>query len=135
MMTKTRAACAALGALWSLCCASAVAAQETKVSWKGAPEFSHGEWKFKPRGRVFLDFVHQDVEGGASVADLSADNTRIRTARLGVQGSWSDKFAYVAEASIANGEAQWEDLVLEYTPSETTTFANWPEPPVCFLWV
>ena len=91
---------------------------ETTIAWRGAPQFKSGHWTFKPRGRVFLDYVHQEADGGASVADLSADNTRIRTARLGVEGSWNDRFRYVAEASIAGGDAQWEDLLLEITPAE-----------------
>ena len=102
---------------------TAPAPAETAITWKGAPEFRSGGWTFKPRGRVFLDFVHQEVEGGASVAEDTANDARVRTARLGVQGSWNDRFRYVAEASIANGDLQWEDLLLEIAPSDHTTLS------------
>ena len=120
MTTQTLLA-AALGALLSFGSAAGAVAQETKITWKGAPEFASGDWTFKPRGRVFLDFVHQEVDGGASVPDLSANSTRVRTARLGVEGTWTDRFRYVAEASIANGEAAWEDLYLAVEPGGNTT--------------
>ena len=103
--------------------AAPAAKPDAKIAWKGAPEFSNGDFRFKPRGRVFLDFVHQDVEGGASVADLRANNTRIRTARLGVEGDLTDKIGYVAEVAINNGSAEWEDLLLEYAATEKTTLS------------
>lgn len=96
---------------------------ETTITWKGAPEFKSGDFTFKPRGRVFLDYVHQEVEGGFALGDLTANNTRLRTARLGVEGAFDRRFAYVAEVSVAGGEARWEDLLLEYRAGERTAFS------------
>ena len=49
--------------------------------------------------------------------------SRLRTARLGVEGTWNQNWAYKAEASIASagGTTQWEDLILEYKPNDTTS--------------
>jgi phosphate-selective porin OprO/OprP len=120
MTIKTLLGAAAVAGL--LLSPAAAAAQDTKITWKGAPEFSSGDWTFKPRGRVFLDFVGQEVDGGASVADASSRNTRVRTARLGVQGSYTDKLSFVAEGSFINGEATWDDLFLEFAPTENIAF-------------
>ena len=110
-------------AVVSLLAAGAVQAQDaepaTTITWKGAPELKWGDFTLKPRGRVFLDYVTQDVDRATGL-DFGASESRIRTARLGFQGSWADQWSWVAEASIANGEANWEDLLLEYSPSENT---------------
>ena len=110
-------------AVVSLLAAGAVQAQDaepaTTITWKGAPELKWGEFTFKPRGRVYFDYVDQDVDRATGL-DFGASESRIRTARLGFQGSWADQWSWVAEASIANGEANWEDLLLEYAPSENT---------------
>lgn len=112
---------AALAAILAFTAAPALAqdAQPTTITWKGAPELKWGDFTFKPRGRVFLDYVDQDVDRAAG-PDFGASESRIRTARLGVQGTWTDRWSYVAEASIANGEASWEDLLIEYAPSDNT---------------
>lgn len=112
---------AALAAVLSLAAGSALAqdAPATTITWKGAPEFKWGEFTFKPRGRVFLDYVSQDVDRAVGL-DFDGSESRIRTARLGFQGSWADRWSWVAEASIANGDASWEDLLIEYSPGENT---------------
>ena len=113
---------AALAVVSSLA-AGAVQAQDaepaTTITWKGAPELKWGEFTFKPRGRVYFDYVNQDVDRATGL-DFGASESRIRTARLGFQGSWADQWSWVAEASIANGEANWEDLLLEYSPTDNT---------------
>ncbi|HYC97563.1 OprO/OprP family phosphate-selective porin [Brevundimonas sp.] len=115
-------ASAALAIVLSLTTGAALAQEAepaTTITWKGAPEFKWGEFTFKPRGRVFLDYVDQDVDRATGL-DFGASESRIRTARIGVQGTWTDQWSYVAEASIANGEANWEDLLLEYSLAEHT---------------
>ncbi|MBF0665356.1 MAG: porin [Brevundimonas sp.] len=109
-------------AVVSMLAAGAVQAQDaepTTITWKGAPELKWGDFTFKPRGRVYFDYVSQDVDRAVGL-DFGASESRIRTARIGVQGTWTDRWSYVAEASIANGEASWEDLLLEYAPNDNT---------------
>jgi phosphate-selective porin OprO/OprP len=120
MMTKTSLACgSALGALMALALVSGASAQETTTAWKGAPQFSNDTLTFKVRGRVYMDVVSQEVDRETG-ADFSSQVSRVRTARLGVEGTWNQNWAYKAEAAISSGggTTQWEDVVLEYKPND-----------------
>lgn len=123
MNTKTSLrAGAALGALMAVCAFGAAHAQDTTTAWKGAPQFQNDTLTFKVRGRTYMDYVYQDVEDENGI-DFSAGNSRIRTARLGVEGTWNSNWAYKAEASISSGggSTQWEDLILEYKPADNVS--------------
>src|SRR5690606_10221044 len=63
---------------------------------------------------------NQDVDPAVGAA-FGASETRIRTARLGVEGSWADRWSYVAEANINGGEATWEDLLIAWAPTDNVT--------------
>src|SRR5690606_26508128 len=106
---------AALAAVLSLAAGPglAQAAAATSGVWKGPPEFPWGDFTIKPRGRVFADYVDQDVDRAVG-ADFSDSEDRFRTARIGVQGSWTDRWSYVAEANFIDGESSWEDLYVAY---------------------
>lgn len=97
-------------------------AQDTTTAWKGAPQFTNDSLTFKVRGRVYMDAVNQDVDRQTGV-DFSSSNTRVRTARLGVEGTWNANWAYKAEAAISSGggSTQWEDVILEYKPDDYTS--------------
>ncbi len=119
---------AALGVVMAFGLAAAAQAEDLGVSWKGAPEFSNDDAKFKVRGRVYMDYVFQDVDGTydpltnpGGTGDYNTGNSRIRTARLGVEGQWNDNWAYKAEVAIKNGAAEWEDLILEYKPTDNAS--------------
>lgn len=123
MKTKTTLVCgSALGALMALALASGAQAQETTTAWKGAPQFQNDSLTFKVRGRVYMDLVSQEVDRETG-ADFSSQVSRVRTARLGVEGTWNSNWAYKAEASLSSGggTTQWEDLILEYKPNDTTS--------------
>lgn len=121
MRNKHLLASAALGlVVLSSGAAHAQDGQAASITWKGAPEFSFGDFTFKPRGRVYLDYVNQDVDPAVGAA-FGASETRIRTARLGVEGSWADRWSYVAEANINGGEATWEDLLIAWAPTDNVT--------------
>ena len=62
-------------------------------SGKGAPEFTNDDVKFKVRGRIYEDYVFQEVDGEydavtnpSGTGDYETRNGRLRTARLGVEG-------------------------------------------------
>jgi phosphate-selective porin OprO and OprP len=122
---------AAAGALIALSLGSAASAQDTTTAWAGAPRFTNDSLTFKVRGRVYLDTVFQDVDGsgtglastfsGTNTPDYDARNFRNRTARLGVEGTFSSDWAYKAEFTVQNGAANWEDLILEYKPDDYTS--------------
>ncbi len=113
---------AGLGALLALSLGASAQAQDTTTVWQGAPRFSNEALTFKVRGRVYEDYVRQDVNREVGV-DFKASNTRLRTARLGVEGTWNADWAYKAEVTLASagGTTQWEDLTLEYKPNEYTS--------------
>lgn len=110
---------AALAAALSLAAGSSQAQQASSGAWKGPPEFRWGDFTVKPRGRLFLDHVDQDVDRTAGL-DFTDSDDRIRTARLGVQGSLGDRWSYVAEANFIDGESSWEDLFVQYAPGDHT---------------
>jgi len=93
---------------------------EAKESWgKGAPEFSDpdGNIKFKVRGRVMMDAVNAEQDFGATANDLDVFQTRLRRARLGVEGQFDSKWKYKAEVTLlgrGSATVEWEDLFLEY---------------------
>lgn len=118
----------ALGVMLAFGLTAAAQAQDLSVSWKGAPEFTNDDAKFKVRGRVFTDYVFQEVDGEydavtnpSGTGDYESRNSRIRTARLGVEGQWNVSFAYKAEVNFTGGSATWEDLILEYKPNDSTS--------------
>ena len=88
---------------------------DLKVKWKGAPEFSSGDGKFKMkvRGRLEVDYNHVDQDTPiTSFPDVSA--TELRRARLGVEGIlWYD-WKYVVEVDFANDSVIMKDAYLQY---------------------
>ena len=90
-------------------------AQDTSIAWKGAPQFTNDTLTFKVRGRIYYDVVNQDVDfEDPAQAEHSTTTSRIRPARLGIEGARKQNWAYKAEASIssAGGTSQWEALIL-----------------------
>jgi phosphate-selective porin OprO/OprP len=121
---KNRTALLSAAAIGAMALAGAAHAQDTTTAWKGAPQFQNDTLTFKVRGRVYFDVVNQDVDfEDPAATDLSSTASRIRTARLGVEGTWNQNWGYKAEASISSGggSTQWEDLILEYKPTDTAS--------------
>lgn len=88
---------------------------DLKVKWKGAPELSSkdGKFKMKVRGRLNVDYdaIDQD-EAITGQPDVSA--AEIRRARLGVEGNlWTDIY-YRLEVDFANDETAIKDAYFEY---------------------
>jgi len=102
----------------------ATALGKSKPAFKAAPEFKDGEWKFKVRGRFMYDVGYasnpNDLVGcpSACTTDLGF-STRVRRARLGVEGEMPGGFGYKAEVDLASGSAAWADLFLEYKINKT----------------
>jgi len=88
---------------------------DLKVKWKGAPELSSrdGKFKMKVRGRLNVDYnaIDQD-EGITGIPDVSA--AELRRARLGIEGLvWGD-VGYKFEVDFANDTTAIKDAYLEY---------------------
>ncbi len=89
---------------------------DLKVKWKGAPELSSkdGKFKMKVRGRLNFDYnaIDQD-EDITGIPDVNA--FEIRRARLGVEGTvWKD-VDYKFEVDFANDITAIKDAYFEYT--------------------
>ena len=119
-MTFKTSLCAGVALSVAMLAAGAANAQDTTVAWKGSPQWTNDTLTFKVRGSVYQDVVSQSVDRQTGV-DFDANVTRLRTARLGVEGTWNANWAYKAEASISSGggTTAWEDLILEYRPNDT----------------
>ena len=91
-------------------------ALDLKVKWKGAPEFSSGDGKFKMkvRGRLQGDYnaIGQDF---AITGRPDVNATELRRARLGVEGVVFYTVEYKFEVDFANDEAAIKDAYVEYT--------------------
>ncbi|HQN52446.1 MAG TPA: porin, partial [Phenylobacterium sp.] len=100
----------------------AASAQDTTVAWKGAPQWTNDDVQFKVRGRLLIDYVFQDVDRVAPLADYQTSNIRGRQAFLGVEGKLNNYIAYKAEGGAVNGGAwSWDDVVIEFKPNEWTS--------------
>jgi len=88
---------------------------DLKVKWKGAPELSSGDGKFKMkvRGRLETDVEHVDQDKKITgVDDINA--AELRRARLGVEGVVFYDWKYKFEIDFANDEAAVKDAYLQY---------------------
>jgi phosphate-selective porin OprO/OprP len=92
-------------------------------SWKGAPQWADKDagWSFKLRGRLMYDAAYIDNPGltPAQTTGQLGFNSRVRRARLGVEGSLPGGFQYKAEADFANSAVSWADVFLEYKPGNS----------------
>lgn len=94
---------------------------QPKVKWKGAPQFSSydGKFKFKVRGRLMIDYnsIDQDkaITGEPDINDWEA-----RRARLGVEGTiWYD-WKYKFEIDFAGNDTDVKDAYIGYSG-----FSDW----------
>jgi phosphate-selective porin OprO/OprP len=91
---------------------------DLKVKWRGAPEFSSsdGKFKMKIRGRLMTDYngIDQD-EPITGEGDISA--VELRRARLGVEGVVFYDWKYKFEVDFAANEVAIKDAYVAY--------ANW----------
>jgi phosphate-selective porin OprO and OprP len=88
---------------------------DLKVKWKGAPELSSsdGKFKFKVRGRLMADYNNIDQDYKVTGRpDVSA--VELRRARLGVEGVvWYD-VKYKFEVDFADNEVAIKDAYVAY---------------------
>src|SRR5262245_56518387 len=88
---------------------------DLKVKWKGAPELSSadGKFKMKVRGRVEVDYnkANQDTRI-TSFPDVAG--TEPRRARLGVEGVLYYDWKYILEVDFANDAVRIRDAYLDY---------------------
>lgn len=89
-------------------------------AWRPAPEFTaDGGWRFKVRGRFQYDaaYVENPNKDTVGVSTLGF-NSRVRRARLGVEGAMPGDFQYKAELEFANSAVGYGDIFLAYAPTD-----------------
>ncbi len=101
----------------------ALKAQVTKAAptWKGAPlaEDKGEGWSFKVRGRLMVDAGHVGAPPNfVANRNLGGFSTRVRRARIGVEGNIPGGFGYKAEVDYANSVVGFGDVVLTYAPAD-----------------
>ncbi|WP_417317392.1 OprO/OprP family phosphate-selective porin [Emcibacter sp.] len=84
---------------------------DLKVKWKGAPELSSkdGKFKMKVRGRLLMDYGNVSDNSGTVV-----DDTEFRAARLGVEGVVFKDVKYKFEIDFAGNEVTVQDAYLSW---------------------
>ncbi len=99
---------------------------DLKVKWKGAPELSSadGKFKMKIRGRAYVDagFVSDDDDNEDTKA------TEFRTVRLGVEGVVMKDIKYKAEVDFAGNEVDLKDAYLQWKGPVSVTFGQFKTP-------
>ncbi|MAU40704.1 MAG: hypothetical protein CMF31_03690 [Kordiimonas sp.] len=84
---------------------------DLKVKWKGAPQLSSkdGKFKMKVRGRVMADYVNLNDDSG-----MDRDATEFRRARLGVEGIVFKNIKYKFEVDFADNDVDITDAYLQW---------------------
>src|SRR4249919_131179 len=103
-----------------------IQAAQAKVapSWKGAPQLEDKDagWSFKPKGLVQYDAGYVGYPNGdelrGTVAGLNFGNlgwnTRARRLTIGADGAIPGGFRYSVEFNFAQGQVDFEDVLLAY---------------------
>jgi len=88
---------------------------DLKVKWKGAPQLSSGDgkFKFKVRGRIMADYDSIDQDETVTGKD-DISGVELRRARIGVEGVIFYDWKYKAEVDFAGDEVSVKDMYLAY---------------------
>ena len=94
---------------------------QPKVKWKGAPQISSydGEFKFKVRGRLMVDFNSIDQDEPIT-GEKDINGVELRRARLGVEGTLYYDWKYKFEIDFA-GDGEIGDGIKD----AYIAYANW----------
>ena len=113
-----------------------IQAAQAKVtpSWKGAPQLEDKDagWSFKPKGLVQYDAGYVGYPNGdelrGTVAGLNFGNlgwsTRARRLTIGADGTIPGGFRYSVEFNFAQGQVDFEDVLLAYDFKDTPLTAQ-----------
>jgi phosphate-selective porin OprO/OprP len=86
--------------------------------FKGAPQFTDKDagWSFKLRGRLMYDIGYVENPDDAINTKNLGFNSRVRRARVGVEGEMPGSFQYKMEVDFADNTVSWADAFVEYKP-------------------
>lgn len=87
--------------------------ETTKITWKGAPQFSTSDgWSFKLGGRLNMDAGVTDYPDSLGLED--GVGSELRRARLRVQGTVPGGFGYKFETDFAASDVTITDAYMNY---------------------
>jgi phosphate-selective porin OprO and OprP len=87
-------------------------------SWRGSPQWADKEgWSFAVKGRLFLDSAYMGEPDNYAANRNLGFNTRLRSLRIGVDGSIPGGFGYKAQIDFANANIGFGDVILTYAPA------------------
>ncbi len=88
---------------------------EIKIKWKGAPEISSadGKWKMKLRGRLFMDYANVSGDKTLGSTHQYVKATEFRTARLGIEGQILGNTKYKFEIDFSGNEVEIKDAYFQ----------------------
>jgi len=99
-------------------------ADETKITWKGAPELSRPDgWSFKPRGRVQADIGFSGKPKGSTDRGLGFAS-ELRRARFGAEGTMPGGFGFRIETEFSDNATEINDAYLTWTRGPLTITAG-----------
>ncbi len=89
---------------------------DLKVKWKGAPQLSStdGKFKFKVRGRLMGDINSIDQDQ-AITGEKDINGVELRHARIGVEGVVAYDWKYTFEVDFASTGSEIKDAYIGYT--------------------
>ena len=85
----------------------------TKISWKGSPQFSSDDAKFKVKGRIQYDAALLMAPGSISDRAQGYSN-ELRRLRLGAEGQLGAGFGYKLETELSDNSIDLVDTFITY---------------------
>ncbi|CAN5305402.1 porin [soil metagenome] len=93
--------------------AAVPAMTDTKIGWKGAPQFTRGDRSFKVKGRIQMDAAY--VAAPSSVNDRATGfSNEVRRIRLGAEGLLGGGFGYKLETELSDNSVDLVDTYVTY---------------------
>jgi phosphate-selective porin len=88
--------------------------------WKSAD----GKVILRLRGRVVHDFYDVDTDLGGTAGDVTLSNNSLRAVRFGIDGQFSPKVRFRADANLIDSQVNWADVFLGYTGSKYEAYVG-----------
>ncbi|MCE7795806.1 hypothetical protein LWE61_04445 [Sphingobium sufflavum] len=81
------------------------------IGWKGSPQFTQGDAKFKAKGRIQYDAGYLASPANSRAKGFSNEFRRLR---LGAEGALGSGFGYKLEAELADNAVRMVDTFITY---------------------
>jgi phosphate-selective porin OprO and OprP len=87
------------------------------VSWLKVPEWKSSDGKaiVRLRGRLIHDVYSIDTDLGGTANDVDISTDGLRAARFGIDGQYTPKIRFRADANLTDSQINWVDVYIGYT--------------------